>query len=173
MDIVFLSSGWEYLLRIVVIATVGYLWLVLLLRVSGARTMAKMTPFDFVITVTLGSAFGRTLTAAEVGVVDAMVTFGVLVLLQWVLAAARSRSRRVAALVDVEPTVLFLDGRPVHAALRRHRVTDKDLASAVREKGWGSLGEVRAVLLQSDGQFAVVGPSSWGDGSAVEPHTHR
>lgn len=173
MDIVFVSSGWEYLLRMAVIATAGYLWLVVLLRVSGARTMARMTPFDFVITVTLGSAFGRALTAPEVGVVDAVATFTVLVLLQWALAYARARSSRVAALVDVEPTVLFLDGERVEAALRRHRLTDKDLTSAVREKGWGSLGEVRAVLLQSDGQFAVVGPGSWGDGSAVEPHAPR
>jgi ribose/xylose/arabinose/galactoside ABC-type transport system permease subunit len=44
-------------------------------------TVSRMTPFDFVITVTLGSAFGRVLTAQEVALVEVFVAFGLLVVL--------------------------------------------------------------------------------------------
>lgn len=169
MDITWLSGGWEYLGRLVLVGTAGYIWLVLLLKVSGSRTLARMTPFDFVITVTLGSAFGRVLTASEVGLIDAFVAFALLVALQWLFAYGRAKSQLVKRIVDVEPEVLYLDGKPVEAALHRHRFTEKDLKSAVRENGKGSLAEVRAVLLQSDGQFAVIGADQWGDGSALPP----
>ena len=53
-----LWTGWTPLLQAAVMATVGYLVLVLLLRGTGPRTMSKMTPLDFVIAVTIGSAFG-------------------------------------------------------------------------------------------------------------------
>jgi uncharacterized membrane protein YcaP (DUF421 family) len=166
-EVTLLTGGGEALIRIVVVGTLGYVWLVVLLRSTGPRNLAKMTPFDFVLTVTLGSAFGRVLTAQEVGILDAVVAFSLLVGLQWLLAALRSRSSRFAFLVDVEASLLYHRGQVLTAGLRRHRLTESDLASAVREHGLGSLAEAEAVILQSDGQFAVITPAAAGDGSAI------
>ena len=171
-DVSFLWSGWEPLARILVVGVLGYLWLVLLLTSTGPRNMAKITPFDFVITVTLGSAFGRVLTATEVSLAEAVFAFAVLVALQWALAFARSRSSLFKKVVDVGPTLLYLRGEMVHRGLRRHRLTESDLHSAVREKGFGSLENVEAVVLQSDGTFSVIGSGgAMGDGSSVLPYT--
>ncbi|MGY1718726.1 DUF421 domain-containing protein [Blastococcus sp. SYSU DS0552] len=167
----FLWDGWDPILRILLVGTLGYIWLVLLLRGTGPRNMAKMTPFDFVITVTLGSAFGRVLTASEVPLSEAFVTFALLVALQWLFAAGRARWSALRRLVDPGPTLLFHDGQPVDRALRRHRMIEADLHSAAREKGFGSLDDVAAVILQADGTLAVVGASKMGDGASVLPFT--
>jgi uncharacterized membrane protein YcaP (DUF421 family) len=170
MEPVFILDDWNAVLRIVLVGTLGYVWLVLLLRGTGPRTIAKMTPFDFVITVTLGSAFGRVLTAQEVGVVEATVTFALLVVLQWGFAFARAQSRWAARLLDVNPTLIAYRGQPVDRALRRHRLTESDVHNAVRESGRGSLADVEAVILQSDGNFTVIGADRFGDGSSVLPY---
>ncbi|HWH13223.1 MAG TPA: YetF domain-containing protein [Miltoncostaeaceae bacterium] len=167
---VFILDGWDAVARILLVGTLGYTWLVLLLRGTGPRTLGTMTPFDFVITVTLGSAFGRVLTAQEVGLVEAAVTFALLVALQWTFAVLRRRSRGFSRLVDVSPTVVYFRGRPVPEALHRHRLTEADLHSAVRESGRGSLSEAEAIVLQSDGTFAVIGADAMGDGSSVTPY---
>jgi uncharacterized membrane protein YcaP (DUF421 family) len=170
-DVKFLWDGWEPLARILVVGSLGFVWLVLLLRVTGPRNMAKMTPFDFVITVTLGSAFGRVLTAQEVAVADAIVAFALLVALQWLFATMRRRSPRFLRLVDTGPTLLYHAGGVIEDALRRHRMTHSDLHSAARENGMGSLGDVEAIVLQADGTFAVIPASAMGDGSSVRPFT--
>ncbi|KGM13559.1 DUF421 domain-containing protein [Cellulomonas bogoriensis] len=170
MDLNLWWDGWEPLIRVVVIATLGYTWLVVLLRVTGPRNMAKMTPFDFVLTVTLGSAFGRVITADDVTVTDAVVAFTTLVALQWVMAELRQRSARFTRLVDSGPTLLYHQGRPLPRAMRRHRFTDSDLHSAAREHGHGSLASVEAIILQADGTFAVIGGEKMGDGSSVLPY---
>lgn len=167
----FLWDGWDPILRILLVGTFGYVWLVLLLRSTGPRNMAKMTPFDFVITVTLGSAFGRVLTASEVSLSEALVTFSLLVALQWVFASGRARWSAVARLVDPGPTLLYHDGQPVDRALRRHRMIESDLHSAAREKGFGSLEDVAAVVLQADGTFAVISADKMGDGASMGPVT--
>lgn len=169
-DVSFLWDGWEPLARILVVGTFGYAWLVFLLTSTGPRNLAKMTPFDFIITVTLGSAFGRVLTATEVSVAEAVTAFSLLIGLQWALAAARARSPRIKRVVDVKPTLLYHGGEVVTDGLRRHRLTESDLHSAAREKGMGSLADVEAVIMQSDGTFAVIGRSTMGDGSSVEPY---
>lgn len=161
-------DGWEPLVRILLVGVVGYATLIALLRLSGQRLLATMTPFDFVITVTIGSVFGRVLTATEVSVAEMVVTFGLLVALQWTAAGLRERWRRVHGLVDVEPVMLYRRGRVNDRALKRHRLEPDDLLSAVREHGMGSLDQVEAVVLQSDGSFAVVSPDKVGDGSALD-----
>ncbi|MGY1826414.1 DUF421 domain-containing protein [Blastococcus sp. SYSU DS0541] len=167
----FLWDSWDPILRIVLIGVVGYVWLALLLRGTGPRNMAKMTPFDFIITVTLGSAFGRVLTASEVSLVEALVTFALLVALQWAFAAGRARWPALKSLLDPGPTLLYHDGRPVDRAMRRHRMIESDLHSAARENGFGSLRDVAAVILQADGSFAVIGSDKMGDGASVHPFT--
>jgi len=162
-------GGWESIVRILVVGTLGYVWLVGILRVSGPRNMAKMTPFDFVLSVTLGSAFGRVLTSKDTSLASALFVFTLLVGLQWLLAFLRQRSPVVARLVSTNPVLLFHDGQFVEGAMRRHRFLESDIHSAARENGLGSLADVAAVVLQADGSFAVIGRSALGDATSVSP----
>lgn len=117
--------------------------------------------------MTIGSAFGRVLTASEVPVSEMLATFGLLVTLQWVVALLRERYPSVHSLVDREPVMLYHRGKTNDRALKRHRLQSRDLLSAVRENGMGSLDQAEAVVLQSDGSFAVISPQQVGDGSAL------
>lgn len=169
MDISSLWTGWTPVVHTAIVATVGYLALVLLLRGTGPRTMSKMTPLDFVIAVTLGSTFGRTITAVDVPLVQALVALALLVLIQWLLAAARARSRRVQQLVDAPPVLLYYDGEMQHQALRKHRLTEGDVHAAARQSSKGSLADAKAVILQQDGSVGVISTEAMGDGSSVMP----
>lgn len=70
----FFFNGWQPIVRIVVVGTLGYVTLILLLRVSGKRTLAQLNSFDFIITVALGASFGRILTARTVALAEAGTT---------------------------------------------------------------------------------------------------
>ncbi len=76
--------------------TLAYISLVLLIRVSTKRSLAQLSAFDLVITVALASAFGRILIATEMGMVEAVVAFGLLVSQQYLMAAAEMRWPRFA-----------------------------------------------------------------------------
>jgi len=173
MDPSYFWTGWSPIWHTLLIGSVGYLTLVILLRGTGPRTMAKMTPLDFVIAVTLGSAFGRVVTAVEVSLAQALVALVLLVLVQWVLAAARSRWRFMRRLLDSPPVLLYYDGELQEKALRRHRLTELDVHTAARQSGHGSLAEIQAVILHQDGSLGVIAQSSMGDGSSVMPFIER
>jgi uncharacterized membrane protein YcaP (DUF421 family) len=75
----------EPILRILVVGSIIYLGIIFLLRVSGKRTLASMNAFDFIVTVAMGSAYGRILTAKQVSVAEVIVTFVLLVSLQHIV----------------------------------------------------------------------------------------
>lgn len=173
MDLSYFWTGWSPIWHTLLVGGVGYLTLVILLRGTGPRTMAKMTPLDFVIAVTLGSAFGRVVTAVDVSVAQAVVALVLLVVVQWVLAAARSRWRFMRRLLDSPPVLLYYDGELQKPALRKHRLTEVDVHAAARQAGQGSLAEIQAVILHQDGSLGVIAPNAMGDGSSVMPYIER
>lgn len=165
--VTFFFGGWEPVARVVVVGTLAYAALVLLLRVSGKRTLARMNAFDFLVTVALGASFGRVLTARSVALAEAITAFSLLVSLQYVMAWLQVRSPRFASAVTSPPSLLYFRGRFLREAMSRERVTEDELRTAIREHGVGSFDQVEAVVLESDGRFAVVMTSQVGDGSAL------
>lgn len=166
-DLAFLYRGWEPIARIVVIGLAGYVTLLLLVRVGGQRTLAQLTPFDVLITVTLGSAFGRVLTAENVGLAEVFAVLALLVALQWLVALLRERVPPVARLLRPPAILLVYRGEPDRRAMRRQRVTEEDLSVAARESGLGTLDDVHAMVLEADGALSVVPSGQQGDGAAL------
>jgi uncharacterized membrane protein YcaP (DUF421 family) len=154
-------------LRIVVVATLGYIAMIVLLRASGKRTLAQMNEYDFILTITLGASFGRVLTAKEVGLVEVVTTFACLVTLQYVFTFLHTHSPAFGRLVSGGPSLLFFRGDYQREPMRRNHVTEDHILGAVRQQGVGSLEEVEAVVLEPNGRLSVVERAKSGDGSAV------
>lgn len=151
-----LFQDWAGLLRTVVVGVLAYSALVLLLRVSGKRTLSKMNAFDFVVTVALGSTLASVLLTEDVALAEGVLAFGLLVALQFVVAWASVRSKAVGRLVKSEPRMLLYRGEFLRGAMRVERVTEEEVRAAVRAQGIAAVGEVEAVVLETDGSFSVV-----------------
>ena len=143
------------LLRVVVVGTCAYLALVALLRVSGGRTLAKLNAFDFVVTVALGSTLATVLLSSDVALLEGVTAMALLVALQYVVALASSRSRRVQRIVTTEPVLLYRDGY-LSGAMRSARVSEDEVRQAARAAGHPGLAEVSAVVLEGDGSLSVL-----------------
>lgn len=169
MDITQLWDGWEPILHTLITATAGFLALMVMLRLSGARSMAQMTPLDFIVAVTVGSAFGRTITAVDVPLAQALFTLALLVGLQWLFGWLRRRSPGMRRIMDAPPVLLYYRGEVQQGALRRHQLVEDDVYTAARQSGHGSLEGVAAVILQQDGSLGVITDESFADGSTVMP----
>ena len=100
-------SSWPGVSRIVLTTTLAYLALVLTLRVSGKRTLAKMNAFDLIVTVALGSCLASVSLTKSVKLVDGLTGILTLVALQYVIAWLSVRSKRVRKLVKfgAAPTI--------------------------------------------------------------------
>ena len=59
-------DSWASLGRTAVVGILAYVALVLLLRVSGKRTLSSMNAFDLVVTVALGSTLASVFLSSSV-----------------------------------------------------------------------------------------------------------
>lgn len=149
-------SSWGSLGRIVAIGVPLYLFLVGVLRWGGKHSLAKTNAYGLVVTVSMGSALASAVLTREVSLADGALAIVLLLALQYLLAMAASRSRRVGRLLTGKPSLLLRDGRLLEDNLRRERVSREEVLAAVRKQGLGSLEQVAAVVLETDGSFSVV-----------------
>ncbi|MGY1608443.1 MULTISPECIES: DUF421 domain-containing protein [unclassified Geodermatophilus] len=160
-------DSWSDLGRIVAVGTSAYLTVVLVLRLSGKRTLAKLNAFDLVVTVALGSTLATILLSSDVSWAEGAIALVLLALLQTVVAWTTVRRPRWRGLVTARPTLLLRSGCVLPAALRETRMTEDEVRQAVRASGAGDLSSIAAVVLESDGSLSVVPVAQLGDGSSL------
>lgn len=148
-------DGWSGLVRVVVVGTCAYVALIVLLRASGKRTLSKLNAFDFVVTVALGSTLATVLLSSSVALAEGVLALALLVGLQYVVAWASARSRRIERVVKSEPRLVYRQGF-LPQAMRLERVTADELRQAARQHGHADLSHVAAVVLETDGTLTVL-----------------
>jgi uncharacterized membrane protein YcaP (DUF421 family) len=92
VELAIFFSGWPSLVRAAIVGVLAYVALVLFLRISGKRTLSKLSAFDLVVTVSLGSTLATILLNKEVALAEGVLAFAVLIGLQYSVAWLSVRS---------------------------------------------------------------------------------
>lgn len=158
---------WDEVLRVLFLGASAYIALIAILRFSGKRTLAKMSAFDLVVTVALGSTLATILLSRDVALVEGATALMTLVVLQYAIAALAVRWRFAERLAKSDPRTLLKDGVIDTEALKRERVTRDEVLCAIRSQGFGDIADIASVVLETDGSFSVVSRARAGTRSAL------
>ena len=143
-------------LQIVVGGVLAYIGLVILLRVSKKRTLSRLNMFDFVITIAFGSAMASVILNSSVSLIEGLLGFGVLIFSQFIVTFISYRSDKFTSLIKAEPKLLYSEGHYHQDAMKSERVKEVEILQSIRKQGIGSLDEVKAVVLETDGSMSII-----------------
>ena len=160
-------DGWDSVARVVVLAGLTYLLLVGALRIVGEQALAKMSAYDILVTIALGSVLVSIPFSEHVSLVDGVAVIATLLVLQETTRFLAKRSWRIRRLVTQQPNLVLWDGRPLPDRMAQINVTVQEVQAAVRAAGLGSFRSVAAVVLETDGEWSVIPASQAGDLSAL------
>lgn len=149
-------NSWSALFNTIIIGTLAYFVLIILLRISGKRTLSKWNAFDFVVTVAFGSILATTLLSKNTSLIQGALGFAVLVVLQSIISWLSVRYPQMQNLIKSQPALLLYQGQLRHDTLKRERVTEGEIRAAVRSNGIAALEDVEAVVLETNGSFSVI-----------------
>ncbi len=139
------------------LSALGLGWIILLVRVVGLRSFSKMTNFDFVMTIAMGSLLaGASQSSDWPGLLQTIAAMASLFAVQYVVARLRKRFDAFDTLVQNTPILLMRDGVMLDDALRATRVSKEDLIAKLREANVLELSAVRAAVLETTGDVSVL-----------------
>jgi len=142
---------WEFIVR----GATVYFVLLVLVRVSGKRTVGQFTPFDLLVVMLLSEAVSNSLSGEDNSLIGGLIIAATLVALNLSLGVFSSRSRRMEQLLEGSPVLIGRDGRIFTEVLRKHRLGQGEIEEALREADC-DLAEMRCAFLETDGGITVL-----------------
>src|SRR5207244_1412080 len=114
---------WELIIR----AMVVYLFLLILLRLTGKRQVGQLAPFDLVLVLVLANAVQNSINAGDNSVLGGLASATVLILFNGCVSWATFRSKKLEALIEGRPIILIHNGKIDARALHESRLTHHEL----------------------------------------------
>jgi uncharacterized membrane protein YcaP (DUF421 family) len=143
---------WELTARAVLV----YLFLLVLLRLTGKRQVGQLAPFDLVLLLILSNAVQNAMNGGDNSFTAGAILAAVLIGLNGLVGYATFKSRWLEALVEGRPKVLIHNGKLYESLLRNQRLTRHELLAALRRAGCGCIEQVHIAILENNGQISVV-----------------
>jgi uncharacterized membrane protein YcaP (DUF421 family) len=133
-----------------------FLYTILLLRVMGKRGVARLSSWQYVIIVALGSAVGDPMLHPDVPLIHGCAVITTIVTLEWCVSRLSLWNPEVERAVTGDPVTLIRNGVVFQHALKSERVTSQDLREFLRQRGIASLDQVEAAVLEDSGNLSVL-----------------
>jgi len=142
---------WEFIVRAVLV----YLALMVMVRLSGKRTVGQFTPFDLLVVMLLSESVSNSLSGEDSSVIGGLILAATLVSLNVVLAFITSRSPRFEKVTEGTPVLVGRDGKIFEKVLEQQQVGIGELQKALRENDC-ELTDLKCAFLETDGNFSIM-----------------
>jgi len=142
---------WEFVLRGVVV----YVFLLLILRVTGKRNTGQLAPFDLVLLLVLSNSVQNSMNGGDNSMVGGLISATTLIALHYAVSIMTFKSKKVEAWIEGTPRTLIHNGVLNEEVMRRELMTHHELAAALRAAGCTDMEHVRVATLENNGQITV------------------
>ncbi len=134
-----------------------YLFLLLLFRIAGRRTVGEMTSFDFVLLLIISEAAQNAMIGNDYSVTNGVLVITTLVGLDILFTLLKHRSGFVERWLDGLPMILVDNGRPITHLMDRARVDVEDILASAREsQGLERMDQIKYAVLEVGGGISVI-----------------
>jgi uncharacterized membrane protein YcaP (DUF421 family) len=134
-----------------------YVFLLIVFRVTGKRSLDQVTTFDFVLLLIISETTQQALLGEDFSITGACLLILTLFVMDQGLTWLKSRSRLVQKLAEGLPVVLLQDGKPFQERLRQSQVDEQDILAAARElQGLERLDQIKFAVLERHGGITII-----------------
>ena len=160
-------DNWYQILQVFISCLLVYVAFIILLRISGKRTLSKWNAFDFIVTIALGSILASVILSKGVVILEGILASFLLIIFQFIITWLSVRVDWIENLVKANPTLLYNENNFLFDEMKKQRVTKGEILAAIRASSIGSLEKVKAVVLETDGSFSVIKKSENEDSNSA------
>jgi len=142
---------WEFVIRGLIV----YLFLLIVLRITGKRQIGQLAPFDLILLLVLSNAVQNSMNGGDNSVTGVLISALTLIVANYAVAYLTFKSKRLEAVIEGRPQVLIHNGQLFEDVMQRARLTHHELEAALRTAGCACIADVHYAILENNGQISV------------------
>lgn len=144
---------WELVARSLVV----YVFLIVLLRLTGKRQIGQLSPFDLVLLLILSNAVQNSMNAGDNSLIGGLISATTLVVVNYILGLVTFKSKKLEAIIEGRPQVLIHQGKLYEDVMNEAKLTRDELDSTLRQSGYFEIKDVKLAILENNGSVTVQG----------------
>ncbi|MBA2252429.1 MAG: DUF421 domain-containing protein [Nitrospirales bacterium] len=138
-------------------ATAVFLFLVIVFRIAGRRTLMEMTTFDFILLLILSEATQNAMIGNDYSVTNGFLVILTLIGLDITLSSIKHRMPAAEKWLDGVPMIIVENGRPLKHLMDKARIDEDDiLATARKSQGIERMDQIKYAVLESSGGISII-----------------
>lgn len=146
-----MEIAWSVISKLII----GLICLLIVVRILGRKSLAQMTPYDFVYTLVLGGILEESLYDDKVNLLHLMMGVALWGILIFSLESVSTRNEWLNKLFKGEPSVIVYQGKLVMPALERNKLEMEQLRALLRMQGCYSLKNAEHMIMETGGQVSL------------------
>jgi uncharacterized membrane protein YcaP (DUF421 family) len=127
----------------------------LLVRLSGKRTVGQFTPFDLLVVMLLSEAVSNSLSGEDNSLVGGLILAITLVALNLAVAFLSTRNKRMEQVMEGSSVLIGRDGKVFDEVIKKHRIGSGEVDRALREADC-TLEDMSCAFLETDGNISIM-----------------
>jgi uncharacterized membrane protein YcaP (DUF421 family) len=143
---------WELIVRSLIV----YLFLLVILRISGKRQIGQLAPFDLVLLLVLSNAVQNSMNGGDNSLVGGLISAATLIGVNYTIGVATFRNKKLEALIEGRPQIIIHQGTVYEDVMKRCKLTHHELNAALRQAGVACAADVQTAVLENNGAISVV-----------------
>lgn len=163
----FIGISWSGAVGVAISAVVLYLFFTLLVHLAGPRLMANPTVGSFVVLALIGGVTARATLGEAPTLLGALIVLNTMMVMERVLGTVGRVAGPLSPRTHRRPVVVMVAGRTLPGALRRRRMTERDLLNRLRIQGVTDLSTLELVILETRGGLTLLRRGARIDASLV------
>ena len=132
-----------------------YVFLLLILRITGKRQTGQLAPFDLVLLLLLSNAVQNAMNGGDNSVLGGIISATTLIVLHYSVALMTFKSKTVETGIEGTPRMLIHNGVLDEKVMRSELLTPHELAAPLRAAGCTDMGHIHTATLENNGQITV------------------
>src|SRR5205823_5755925 len=142
---------YEFIFRGLII----YVFLLVILRLTGKRQVGQLAPFDLVLLLVLSNAVQNAMNGGDNSVTGGVISATTLIVANGIVGRLTYHSKRMEKLIEGRPEIVIHNGRVFTDIMKREKLTHHELNAALRAAGCTCVDEVHYAILENTGQITV------------------
>lgn len=142
------------ILHPLIVGSIAVIILFFFLRLASNRSVAPITVFDWIINVALGSTLAGIVNGNSL--VRGLIALWTMLAFQYITSHTSSHYKnRFEWIFAAPPLVVAFRGDFLRKTMSKHRISESDIYSALRQHGVLNIKQVEAIIIEANGTFSI------------------
>jgi uncharacterized membrane protein YcaP (DUF421 family) len=134
-----------------------YLFLLLLFRIMGKRSLSETTMFDLLVLLIISEVTQQAMVDTDNSLTAAAILITTLLGMDLILSLLKKPFKMFEKIVEGTPLIIVDHGKPLKDRMSKTNVDEEDVMQAARaNQGLEKIEQVKYAVLEKDGTISII-----------------